>query len=618
MKHNFELEKRRYIIAGIVLMILVMYVLRLFDLQVLDQDLKRQALDNALHTQIRYPARGMIYDRNGEELVFNQPAYDLMVTIRNMKGLDTLAFCDALGIDRITFDKRMQDIRNRRKNPGYSPYTLQMFSSQLSGEDYGILQEKLYKFPGFEIRPRTIRQYRRSIAPLVLGSIREVSSREIEKDGYYQRGDYVGDMGVEKSYETYLRGIKGKEVRLRNAHGVLQGSYHDGENDVPAIPGKNLTLAIDADLQAYAEQLMKNKVGAVVAIEPATGEVLCLVSSPTFDPSNLVGRQRGSRYKELSRNPYKPLYDRAIQAAYPPGSTFKPTQGLIALQERIISSHSVASCSMGYRVGKFKLGCHAHSSPIALVPAIATSCNAYFCYAFRSMVDHPKYKGGLQESFDLWKDYMVSMGYGYKLGIDLPSEKRGFIPNVAYYNKAFGTTRWKSLNVVSISIGQGEILATPLQIANLGATIANRGFYYTPHVIKAIQDTVIPEHFLEKHYTMVDPQYYELIVEGMRSAVTSGTCRLANLQEIEVCGKTGTAQNPHGKDHSVFMGFAPKDNPKIAICVYVENAGFGATYGVPIGSLVIEKYLTGMIAPSRTYLEDNMRKASTLQFMKFK
>ncbi len=623
MLQDYELEKRRFVVGGIIVVILLIYVTRLFFLQVMNEDLKRQAMDNAFLTRTKYPARGMIYDRNGKLLVYNQPAYDLVVTMREVKGLDTLDFCNTLGITKEIFVRRMKDIKDRRKNPGYSAYTLQTFATQLSGQDYGILQEKLYKYPGFEIRNRTIRQYKYKIAPHILGNIREVSLRDMQQDDYYQRGDYTGDLGVEKSYEKYLRGEKGKEILLRDVHGIVKGKYEDGKYDLAPVPGKNLTLTIDADLQAYAESLMVNKVGAVVAIQPQTGEILCMVSSPTFDPSRLVGRQRGKNYQELVKDPYKPLYDRAISASYPPGSTFKPTQGLIALQENIITTSTTFSCTSGYRVGKFKLGCHAHSSPVALVPAIATSCNAYFCAAFRAMIDnHRKYKD-IQESFDVWKNYMVSMGYGYKLGVDIPNEGRGFIPNVKYYNKAFRTDKWKSLNVVSISIGQGEILATPLQIANLASTIANRGHFYTPHVIKAIEDTAIPDTFLVARRPMIDRKYYDYIVQGMRSAVlgdqhAGATCRGASIPGIEVCGKTGTAQNPHGKDHSVFMGFAPMNDPQIAVCVYVQNAGFGATYGVPIGSLVMEKYLNGKIDESRKHVEDRMLTSSTIQFIHLK
>lgn len=620
MAHNYELEKRRYVIGGLILAIFLLYVWRLFSLQVLDDKYKVMAHDNAFLTRTKYPARGQIYDRNGNLLVHNLPAYDLVVTMREVKNLDTLDLCMTLGLTRKQFDERMAEIKDRRRNPGYSSYTQQVFATQLLDRDYAELQQRMYKYQGFEIRPRTIRQYKYHIAPLILGNIREVTEKEIKNDPYYQRKDYTGDLGVEMSYEQYLRGIKGKEILLRDAHGRTKGSYEDGKYDVEAKAGRNVTLSIDADLQAYAESLMVNKVGALVAIEPQTGEILTMVSSPTFDPALLVGRQRGKNYSELMRDPYKPLYNRAISASYPPGSTFKPTQGLIGMQDGAITPQTVLPCHGGFVMGRFRMGCHDGSAAWTIVPAIAGSCNGYFGWCLVNILNNKKYGGDIQKSFEAWKNYMVSMGYGYKLGVDVPYEKRGFIPNPAYYNKAFGTEKWKPISVISISIGQGEILATPLQIANLAATIANRGYYYIPHVVHEIQDTIIPDTFRTKHYTMIEPKYYDWVVRGMRAAVTGGTVtRTGNLdpEGIILCGKTGTAQNPHGVDHSVFMGFAPMDDPKIAVCCYVENGGFGATYGVPIGTLVIEKYLNGKISGRRKGFEENMKHGSTMGNMRF-
>ncbi len=619
MQHNFDLEKRRFVIAGLFVVILLIYTCRLFYLQVIEEKYKAMANDNAFLTQTMYPARGQIYDRNGVLLVTNEPAYDLMVTMRNVKNLDTLDLCKTLNITREVFDQRMKDIKNRAKNPGYSSYTQQTFATQLSGKDYGALQPRLYKYAGFEIRPRTIRQYKIPIAPHILGTIREVNKKDIERDSYYQSGDYTGDLGVEKSYESYLRGRKGKQILLRDAHGRIKGHFEDGRYDISPIPGRDLTLSIDADLQAYAESLMVNKVGAVVAIQPSTGEILCMVSSPTFDPRLLVGRQRGRNYRALSANPYRPLYDRAVSATYPPGSTFKPTQGLIGLQDGAITPQTVLHCNGGFRMGNFRMGCHDGVAAWTIVPAIATSCNGYFGWCLVNILNNKKYKS-IQESITAWKDYMVSMGYGYRLGVDVPGESRGLIPNAQYYNKAFRTEKWKPINIISISIGQGEILATPLQIANLAATIANRGHYYVPHVIHSIQDTIVPDTFRIQQRTLIDRKWYDWIVEGMRQAAVNGTVRRTGNMDpegIELCGKTGTAQNPHGKDHSVFMGFAPKDDPQIAICCFVENGGFGATFGVPIGTLVIEKYLNGVISDRRRYLEDNMLNSSTLGNMNF-
>lgn len=619
MQHNFDLEKRRFVIAGLFVVILLIYTCRLFYLQVIEEKYKAMANDNAFLTQTMYPARGQIYDRKGVLLVTNEPAYDLMVTMRNVKNLDTLDLCKTLNITREIFDQRMKDIKNRAKNPGYSSYTQQTFATQLSGKDYGALQPRLYKYAGFEIRPRTIRQYKIPIAPHILGTIREVNKKDIERDSYYQSGDYTGDLGVEKSYESYLRGRKGKQILLRDAHGRIKGHFEDGRYDISPIPGRDLTLSIDADLQAYAESLMVNKVGAVVAIQPSTGEILCMVSSPTFDPRLLVGRQRGRNYRALSANPYRPLYDRAVSATYPPGSTFKPTQGLIGLQDGAITPQTVLHCNGGFRMGNFRMGCHDGVAAWTIVPAIATSCNGYFGWCLVNILNNKKYKS-IQESITAWKDYMVSMGYGYRLGVDVPGESRGLIPNAQYYNKAFRTEKWKPINIISISIGQGEILATPLQIANLAATIANRGHYYVPHVIHSIQDTIVPDTFRIQQRTLIDRKWYDWIVEGMRQAAVNGTVRRTGNMDpegIELCGKTGTAQNPHGKDHSVFMGFAPKDDPQIAICCFVENGGFGATFGVPIGTLVIEKYLNGVISDRRRYLEDNMLNSSTLGNMNF-
>lgn len=619
MQHDFELEKRRFVVGGLVLLILLIYVIRLFFLQVVEQKYKIMAQDNAFLTRTVYPARGMIYDRNGELLVYNQPAYDLVVTMREVNELDTLDLCNTLGITREVFDERMREIKDRNKNPGYSSYTQQTFATQLSIQDYAKLQQRMFKYKGFEIRPRTIRQYKYAIAPHILGNIREVSAKEMQKDRYYQRGDYTGDLGVEKSYETYLRGEKGKEILLRDAHGRIKGHFEDGKYDSSPVAGRNLTLSIDADLQAYAESLMVNKVGALVAIEPKTGEILAMVSSPSYDPRLLVGRQRGRNYKALANDPYKPLYDRAVSASYPPGSTFKPTQGLIGLQDGAITAQTVLPCHGGFVMGNFRMGCHDGNAAWTIVPAISGSCNGYFGWCLVHILNNKKY-ASIQDSFEAWKNYMVSMGYGYKLGVDIPGETRGFIPNRAYYNKAFRTEKWKPINVISISIGQGEILATPLQIANLAATIANRGYYYSPHVIKEIQDTIIPDTFNIQHKTMIDPINYEWIVKGMRAAATGGTVfRSGNMdpEGIELCGKTGTAQNPHGRDHSVFMGFAPMNDPKIAVCCFVENGGFGATFGVPIGTLVIEKYINGKISSRRKGQEENMLNSSTMMYMGF-
>ena len=609
MTKDYTLAKRRYIISGFICVIVAIYIFRLFSLQVGDDKYKENAESNAFLRRVIYPARGLIYDRNEKLVVFNQPAYDVMLIPKDVGEFDTLALCKVLNIDKPRLLELWAEMKNPRKNPGYSSYTPQKLISQLSAEDYGRLQEKLYLFPGFFIQTRTVRQYNFNSGANILGNIREVSAKDVENDRYYRSGDYTGDLGVEKSYEKHLRGIKGVEILMKDAYGRIKGKYENGVHDEAPVSGRNLTLSIDMELQEYGERLMANKIGAIVAIEPATGEILALVSSPSYDPNLLVGKPRGKNYAALVKDPYKPLYDRALQAAYPPGSTFKPTQGLIFLQEGIITTGTQYPCYHGY-INRIRVGCHGHGSPIALKPALQTSCNAYFCWGFKNMIDKRGTKPFYQ--FEKWKNYLVEMGYGYRLGVDLPSESRGFIPNSEYYSKSFRGANWSGNSIISVAIGQGEVLATPLQIANLCATIANRGYFYTPHVVKEIQDTVLDSKYREKRMPNIKREYYEDIAEGMRMAVTGGTCRLANLPGIEVCGKTGTAQNPHGKDHSAFMGFAPYHNPKIAIAVYVENAGFGAAYGVPIGSLMMEKYLTGEISAARKGLEERMLNSNTI------
>lgn len=610
MGKDYTLEKRKYVIGGFITLVVIIFLIRLFNLQVSDSTYKENAESNAFFRKVLYPARGLVYDRNGRLVVLNRPAYDVMLIPKDVgNNFDTLGLCKVLNITREELMRYWKDMKNPRKNPGYSAYTPQKLMSHLSQEDYGRLQEKLYLFPGFYVQKRNVREYATHAAANILGNIREVNAADVERDRYYRSGDYTGDLGIEKSYEKQLRGVKGVEILMKDALGRIKGKYEEGIHDMAPVSGRDLTLSIDMELQEYGERLMQGKIGAIVAIEPNTGEILCMVSAPTYDPSLLVGSERGRNYGKLSNDDLKPLFDRALQGAYPPGSTFKPTQGLIFLQEGTITPSTMYPCYHGY-VNGLRVGCHSHGSPIALKPAIATSCNAYFCWGFKNFVDKRGSTPTMQ--FEKWKNYMVEMGYGYRLGVDLPSESRGFIPNPEFYSKSFRGRNWSANSIISVSIGQGEVLATPLQIANLATTIANRGWYYTPHVVKEISDTVIDSKYREKRKPSIRQEYYEQIAEGMRMAVTGGTCRLASLPGIEVCGKTGTAQNPHGKDHSAFMGFAPYHEPKIAVAVYVENAGFGATYGVPIGSLIIEKYLKGTIAPERKYLEERMLNSNTI------
>lgn len=611
MKNKLDLDNRKYIIGAGVIVLFLIFLIRLITLQLLTPEYKQFADSNAFLKKTLYPSRGLIYDREGRLLVYNQPAYDVMVIMREVQPFDTLDFCNIVGISKEQFVKRIGDIKNRRLNPGYSSYVPQLFMNQLSAREYGVLQEKLYKFPGFYIQNRTLREYNYPNAALVLGNVGEVNKRDLENDSYYVRGDYSGRSGVEKSYETVLRGEKGVEILLRDAHGRIKGKYENGDHDIAPQSGKNLTLSLDIELQDYGERLMGNKLGGIVMIEPETGEILCMVSSPTYDPSLLVGRKRGKNHVDLEKDPFKPLFNRPLMAQYPPGSTFKAAQGLVFLQEDVVTVQTAYPCHGGYPPLGGRPKCHAHASPTSLIPSLATSCNAYYCYGLREMIDSRKRYPNPQTALDKWKDYMVAQGYGYKLGIDLPGEKRGLIPNSKFYDKIY-KGRWSAHTIISISIGQGEVLATPLQICNLAATIANRGYFIKPHVVKAIEDTAKDTAYTNRHYTGIDAVNYEYVAQGMRSAVTGGTCRVAALPDMEVYGKTGTAENPHGKDHSIFMGFAEYKGRKVAISVFVENAGFGATYAVPIGRLMIEHCLRGDVLEESKWMEDKMLNTSVL------
>lgn len=595
MERNYDLEKRKYVIGGAVIVVVLVFLVRLLALQIMSDDYKKNADSNALLKKIQYPSRGNIYDRNDNLLVFNQAAYDITVVMKEIAELDSLDLCETLGITPEFLRERFKEIKDRRRNPGYSPYTNQVFLTQLSAKECGVFQEKLFKFPGFYIQRRTIRQYGYSAGAHILGDIGEVSRKEMEEDDYYISGDFIGKLGVERFYEKQLRGEKGVEILLRDVRGRIQGNYMEGKFDKSPVAGKNLTLGLDINLQMLGERLLEGKIGSIVAIEPSTGEVLCMVSSPTYDPHLMIGRNRGKNHLKMVSDPWKPLLNRAIMGTYPPGSTFKTTQALTFLQEGIIVPGTPFPCSGGFNFRGLHVGCHGHPSPLTLIPAIATSCNGYFCWGLYYMIGARQKYGTVQRAMNTWRDYMVSMGFGYTLGIDLPGEKRGMIPNAQYYDKTYRGS-WNGLTIISIAIGQGEVTATPLQIANLGATIANRGYYITPHVVKAVEGEKLDEAYTKRHYTKVEASHYEEVIEGMRAAVLGGTCRLANLPDIEVCGKTGTAQNK-GRDHSAFMGFAPMNDPKIAIAVYVENGGWGATYGVPIGRLMIEQYLKGGLSP---------------------
>ncbi len=604
---DFGLENRKYVIAGIAVAIVTVYIIRLFMLQVTSDDYKKSADSNAFLKKVEYPSRGVIHDRHGKLMVYNQPAYDIMVIMNEAKDhIDTLELCQALGITKEYFIERMEQIQDRSKNPGYSRFTQQLFMSQLNDREFSVFQEKMFRFPGFYVQRRSIRCYEYPYAAHVLGDVAEVSPSDIEEDDYYQAGDYIGKLGVERSYEKQLRGEKGIQILLRDAHGRIQGKYQNGALDQKPKAGKDLTLSIDLNLQALGERLMQHKIGSIVAIEPSTGEILCMVSSPTYDARIMTGKNRGKMHTQLLRNVWKPLLNRSIMGQYPPGSTFKTTQGLTFMSEGIIGPGTQFPCSHGFHYRGLRVGCHGHAAPLALVPAISTSCNGYFCWGLYYMIGNKKKYGSVQNAMNTWRDYMVSMGFGYKLGIDLPGEKRGLIPNAQFYDKAYHGS-WNGLTVISIAIGQGEVNATPLQIANLGATIANRGYYYVPHVVRKVQDEPLDTAFTRRHYSKADRKAYNYIVQGMRASVLGGTCKALGHYSFNACGKTGTAQN-RGRDHSVFMGFAPMDNPKIAVAVYVENGGWGADYGVPIGGLIMEQYINGKLSPASAKRADDFQR----------
>lgn len=589
------LSNRRIVLSVIVICVGLMYLGRLFYIQVIDDSYKLDALNNSRRFEVRHPARGLIYDRNGKLIVANEAAYDLMVVTGQIKNLDTAALLSIIDVSKESF---VTELKKAQKNR-YRPYPI---IKQISAITYARLQEQLYNFPGFYVQTRTVRNYPYNCAALVLGYISEVNKQEMADNPYYEQGDYIGKIGIEKSYESYLRGVKGGNYYQVDVKGRVKGSMEEGKYDRPAVIGKNITTTLDIDLQQYGERLMQNKKGSIVALDPKTGEILALVSAPSFDPNNMVGRLVNENYKKLANDPLKPLYNRPIQGdRYPPGSTFKTLNALIGLQEGIVTQNTTYGCQGGYYSGSFHVGCHNHQSPINLIESIKMSCNAYYCNEFRAILDAPKYTSP-REGFLIWQSYIKSFGLGERLGVDLPSERPGVIPRAEYYDKIYGYNRWKSLTIVSLSIGQGEIAMTPLQMANVVATIANKGYYYTPHVVKEIDDTVFDKSFIQRHETKIDKKYYDIVTEGMYQVVQGGygaTAWHIAIKDLPICGKTGTAQNPHGADHSIFMAFAPREDPKIAISVYVENAGFGATWAAPIASLMIEKYLTDTITEWR-------------------
>ncbi|MCS6819617.1 MAG: penicillin-binding protein 2 [Chitinophagales bacterium] len=612
-----DLFKSRSAVIQIILLVTAfIFIVRLFYVQVIDTKYVSLARNNAIKAIDVYPTRGFVYDRNGELIVYNEAIYDLMVIPRQAKNVDSVKLCELLRIPLEKYTERWKEIKDRKKNKGYSEYKAQVFWKQVSQQDYSRLQEFLYRFPGFYGQVRTIRHYPHKVAATVLGDVGEVDDYTIEKSkGYYKPGDYVGKSGIEKVYEKELGGRRGKRLVFVDVHNREQGSFADGKYDTLAIPGSNVVTTLDIALQEYGEALMRNKKGSIVAIEPSTGEILALVSSPGYDPNLLCGAVRGENFRKLSQDTLLPLYCRPTLATYPPGSTFKSIVALIALEEGVQTEDYGYPCSGMYYFAGLALKCsHRHPSAGNIVQALQHSCNPYFWQTFRNTVENRQYKK-IQDVYSKWVEYCNSFGLGIKTGIDLPSEAKGNIPTAQYFNKIYGERNWYSSNIISLGIGQGEILVTPLQMANMYAAIANRGYWYTPHVVKKITDPSTGKNVLkpfEKHITKVSPEKFNRVVDGLYAVVEAGTARSARIEGVSLCGKTGTAQNPHGDDHSMFAGFAPKDSPRIAIAVVVENGGFGASFAAPIASLMVEKYLNDTIQAKRIPLQERMMNSSLL------
>lgn len=580
------MTNRRIILFAAVGVLFAIIVLRLFWIQILDPQYKRSASNNVLRYEVQYPTRGEVYDRNGEFLVQSKEVYDLMVIPREAKPFDTLLMCSILGVEREALRKALNRARK------HSPWQASMIFEMLPKDVKLQLDER--GFAGFHTVYRNIRSYPRKVGGNLLGYVGRATENDLKRDPFYRAADYVGRSGIERAYETVLRGQKGVKVNMVDVHGIIQGSYADGIYDTMPVQGTAITTTIDLRLQALGEELLRGKVGSIVAIEPATGEILMMVSSPTYDPEALVGRGIGQNYMELLDNPRRPLINRAVQSHYPPGSTFKPVVGMIGLQEGVLVPERRYPCEGGYPYGR-GVKCHLHSSPLDLMQAIQTSCNAYFCYVFRNSLDNKKFDD-VKEGFAAWERYVRSFGFGSRLGSDFLDELPGSVPGVDTYDRQY--KRWNSMTVLTLAIGQDRMLASPLQLANMVAIIANRGHYYIPHVVKRIHDRdSLDAKFYERHYTDVDPKHFKPIVEGMWMAVNEpgGTGYGLRIDGIDMCGKTGTAENPPYRDHSTFMCFAPMEQPKIAVSVYVENGGFGATIAAPVASLIVEQYLTDTI-----------------------
>lgn len=586
---------REQTVIAIFLIVGLIYVLRLFYIQVIDDSYIRSANNNVLRYVTQYPARGLIYDRKGKLLVYNEAVYDLMVLPAQVKDIDTLEFCQLLQIPVEGFRERLDKAKK------FSRYKPSLFEKQISKETYGFLEEKMYRFKGFFVQSRTLRKYPKPIGAHLFGYVGEVTQRVIDKDPYYKSGDYIGISGIEKAYEEALRGKKGMKIKMVDVHNREVGSYAEGRFDTVSEMGKDLYLTIDGDLQEYGELLMQGKMGSIVAIEPSSGEILAFLSSPSYDPNLLVGRVRGNNFKMLSQDPVKPLLNRAMAGTYPPGSTFKMVTDLIGLQEGVINDHTMFSCQ---GPGSSPIRCtHNHQSPLDVYVAIEQSCNPFHWLVFRSIITGGGH-GSIRNNYVAWRKHVLSLGFGKKLGTDLQFELSGNVPSAETFDRIYGKGRWNALTIRSLSIGQGEILVTPLQLANYTAAMANRGSYTVPHVVRSVDNQKPVESIFEKRISTIDRKYFEIAIKGMEQVSTMGTARWYQIEGITMAGKTGTAENPHGDDHSLFMAFAPVENPKIAIAVVIENAGFGSTWALPIASLLIEKYLNGTV--KRTEIEERM------------
>ena len=583
---------RKVLLPSLIILTTSLLIIRIFYLQIVDDTLKLKSENNAIKKKYEYPERGYIYDRKGKLLVANQASYDIMVIPRELKNIDTLEFCQLLNITKEDF------IKNIEKAKIYSPRLPSVFLSQLNKSEFAAFQEKIRKYEGFYFQKRSLRDYEVSFGANIFGFITQVNEKLVAKNPYYNSGDLIGKQGVEESYEDLLRGIKGVKYIQKDKYNREIGSYKDGKYDTIAVQGEDINLTIDAEIQKYGEELMVNKRGGIVAIEPKTGEILALITAPSYDPGILVGRQRSKNYTQLYHDSIaKPLYDRGLLAEYAPGSPFKILTGLIALQEGVIDENTTVFCNRGfsYARGRF-MGCHCHGGALQLHRGIFESCNSYFATAYMKTIN--KYSKPAQ-AVDIWSKHAKSFGLGQFMGYDLPTGRRGSIPDSKTYKRVYPNGGWRSTTIVSNSIGQGEILMTPIQLANMMATIANEGYYYTPHIIKRIEGHKIDKKFTTKHVTTIDKKYFKPIISGLFDVYNLGTARSLRVEGIDICGKTGTSENfakiggkkVQLKDHSIFVAFAPKDNPKIAIAVMVENGGYGATIAGPIASLMIEKYL---------------------------